>query len=590
MADYVPVYSRRERRFRNLGKILFVATVILVVCLIMSIKVSIIDNDFQFDWVEMENNQDEQLSGLLLTPNDAPDAGAPAVIITHDIGGHKEQNNRLSFEMAREGYVVLALDLRDHGRSRGYTTFNDYYEGEAWDIIAAYDYLAEEVSKVDPERIAVVGDGFGGAACLMANNILLLERNVTLAAVVVWAPPIDMTPLYNSNWDEIEPFTDRRMSDVEWNSSEDRNDRSIVYHMTAPNWDPNKVYIIYGGQDEKIPDDQFGPMVEKAELFQMADLGHDLSEDKRVLEFTIDYIARRLEVTPRVEYDFNYEEVETVNRLVHASTFAVMIIAFMMVYEVLVMKKTSRSFIPQFSKEVKPIFVGVATLIDIVAYVAISYAVGSLYNIFTGDPFMDILPAARFYYTMVWATALLIGFGMLIWYIWSFWMPRDEERTIETCGNLRGIVSGMMALIVVIINFFIGQILLFGPNYPKGYEFVIVAIICFGFFLGHELWMRKLLHMKIQNLLSNLFLRHRLPYQLSFFGIMYGLYALLTLVMLWNIGRDHFDVDFQTVYFLFVTVIGLGSTIIYHRSNSIMASVTYSAIMAPWLLNIAHHL
>jgi len=589
VADYVPVYSRRERRFRNLGKILFIAVTILVVCLIVSIKVSIIDNDFQFEWVTLENDQDEQLSGLLLKPNDAPEAGLPAVIVTHDLGGHKEQNNRLSFELAREGYVVLALDLRDHGRSRGYTTFNDYFVGEAYDIIAAYEYLAQDVDKVDPERIAVVGDGFGGAACLMANNILL-ERNVTLAAVVAWAPPIDITLLFNDNWDEIEPYTDRRISDVEWNSSEDRNERSVVAHMDAPNWDPERVYIIYGGQDKKIPDVQFGPMVEKAELFQMADLGHDLSEDKRVLEFTIDYLSRKLEMTPRVDYDFNYEEVETVNRLVHASSFAVMIFAFMMVYEVLVMKKTSRSYIPQFSKQVKPRFVGVATIIDIVAYVAIAYSIGRLYDILTGDPFMEILPAARFYYTLVWAAALLIGFGMLVWYIWSFWMPRDDDMTIETCGNLRGIVSGLMALIVIIINFFLGQILLFGPNYPKSYEFFAVALISFGFFLGHELWIRKLLHMKIQHLLSNLFLRHRLPYHLTFFGIMYGLYALLTLVMLWNIGREHFDVDFETVYFLMVTVIGLGSTIIYHRSNSILASVTYSAIMSPWLLTIAHHL
>ncbi len=589
MADYVPVYSRRERRFRNLGKILFIAMAILVVCLIMSIKVSVIDNDFQFEWVELENDQGEPLSGLLLTPNDAPETGASAVIITHDLGGHKEQNNRLSFELAREGFVVLALDLRDHGRSRGYTTFNDYYEGEAYDIIAAYYFLAQDISKVDPERIAVVGDGFGGAACLMANNILL-ERNITLAAVVAWAPPIDMTPLYNDNWDEIEPFIDRRIGDVVWTQMEERNNRSIVAHMDAPNWDPNKVYIIYGGQDKKIPDSQFGPMVEKAELFQMADLGHDLSEDQRVLEFTIDYLYRRLEVTPRVDYAFNYEEVESVNRLVHASSFAVMVFAFMMVYEVLVMKKTSRSYIPQFSKQIKPIFMGVATIIDIVAYVAIASIVGRLYSVLTDNPFMDILPAARFYYTLMWASALMIGFGMLVWYIWSFWMPRDDELTVETCGNLRGILSGMIALIIIIINFFLGQVLLFGPNYPKGYEFLIVALISFGFFMGHELWMRKLLHMKIKGLLSRLFLRHRLPYHLTFFGIMYGLYALLILVMMWNVGREHFDVDFQTVYFLMVTVIGLGSTIIYHRSNSLMASVTYSAIMAPWLLNIAHHL
>jgi membrane protease YdiL (CAAX protease family) len=71
---------------------------------------------------------------------------------------------------------------------------------------------------------------------------------------------------------------------------------------------------------------------------------------------------------------------------------------------------------------------------------------------------------------------------------------------------------------------------------------------------------------------------------------MYGFYALLTLVMLWNLGRDHFDVDFMTVYLLFISVIGLVSTLIYHRSKSILASVTYSTVIGPWLLAYAHHL
>ncbi len=589
MADYVPVYSRRERRFRNLGKVLFIAVVLLVVCLIMSIKVSVLDNDYQWKWVELENNEGEQLSALLLTPNDISAGNASAVIVTHDLGGNKEQHNRLSFELARQGFVVLALDLRDHGRSRGQTTFNDYSTGEAYDIIAAYEYLAYEVDAVNPERIGVVGDGFGGAAALMANNILL-EQNITLGAVVAWAPPIDITPLYFDNWDEIEPYTDRRVSDVDWKRSEDRDNRSVRTNTYADNWDKDRVYIIYGGQDKKVPQSQFGVMQEKAELFQMADLGHDLSEDQRVLEFTIDYLCRRLDKTPLVDFDFNYEEVETVNTLVHVTTFSVMILAFLMVYEVLVMKKASRSYIPQFSKEVKPRLLGVGAMMDIVFYVAIAYAVGGLSNILTGDPFMDILPAAKFYMILLWAGALLLGFGMLIWWGWSFWMPRDDDRTDETCGNLRGIVSGLFALLIVAINILFGQIILTGPNYPKGFEFILVAIFCFIFFLGHELWMRKLLHMKVHGLLAHLFLRHRLPYHLTQFGIMFGLYALLSLVMLWNIGRDHFDVDFTSVYIMMVLVVGLGTTIIFQRSKSIMATVTYSAVIAPWLLNIAHHL
>jgi hypothetical protein len=147
-----------------------------------------------------------------------------------------------------------------------------------------------------------------------------------------------------------------------------------------------------------------------------------------------------------------------------------------------------------------------------------------------------------------------------------------------------------MALIVIVINILIGQIILTGTNYPKGYEFILVVVFCFVFFLGHELWMRKLLQMKVTALLSHLFMRKRLPYQLTQFGIMYGLYALLSLVMLWNLGQVHFDEDFREVYLLMVLTVGLGSTIIFQRSKSIMATVTYSTVIASWLLNLAHHL
>jgi uncharacterized membrane protein len=60
--------------------------------------------------------------------------------------------------------------------------------------------------------------------------------------------------------------------------------------------------------------------------------------------------------------------------------------------------------------------------------------------------------------------------------------------------------------------------------------------------------------------------------------------------MLYNLGAEHFDVDFGTMYLLFIVVIGTVSTIIYHRSKSVLASTTYSAIIGVWLLNLAHHL
>jgi dienelactone hydrolase len=589
VADYVPVYSRRERRFRNLGKILFIAVVMLVLSLMASMYFSILENEYQWEWVDLENEQGDTLNGLLLTPNDTPEGGAPAVVLTHDLGGYKEQHNDLAFELARHGFVVLSVDLRDHGRSRGTTTYGDYYEGEPYDIIAAYNYLAIEADGVDPNRIALVGDGFGGTACLMANNILL-ERDKTVAAVVAWAPPMDIITLRATNWDEIQPYIDRRMGDADFDFDPDRINRSAKLHMDHANWTAGDVYIIYGGRDEKVPPDQFDDLSNKAELYMMAEKGHDLSDDQRVLEFTIDFLYRQLDHSPRIKYAFNSDTVQTVNMAVHASSVAVMIFAFLMVYEVLVMKKTSRSYVAQFSRDIKPMFIGVATLIDIVAYVGISTGVGALYNFFSGEYLVEVLPAARFYTTVFWAGALMLGFGMLIWYIWSYWMPRDEDRTEETSGNLRGIAVGLFAFVIIVINYLLGQVLLYGPNYPKTPAVLLAAALVFVFFLGHELWMRKMLYMKVNALLSQFFLRHRLPYQLSLYGVMMGLYALLSWVMLYNLGAEHFDVDFGTMYLLFIVVIGTVSTIIYHRSKSVLASTTYSAIIGVWLLNLAHHL
>ncbi len=590
MAEYVPVYSRRERRFRNLGKVLFVAIVMLIISLMASLYFSIMENEFQWDWVELENEQGETLNALMLTPNDVPNGGAPGVIITHDMGGNKEQHNNLAFELARHGFVVLSLDMRDHGRSHGTSTYCDYYDGEPYDVIAAYEYLAYEASNVDSNRIGIVGDGFGGTACLMAYNILLGE-NETVQAVVAWGPPMDIHYLYSENWDEIEPYLDRRAGDVDFRVSSERDNRSANLHMNDPNWSAGDVYIIYGGKDKKVPTVQFDNLRDWAELYMLTEVGHDLSEDEDVLEFTIDFLYRKLDHSPRTEFAFNYGTVESANLAVHASSVAVMVFAFLTVYEVLVMKKTSRSYVAQFSRKVKPMFIGLATLIDIVAYVAISMLVGAFYEFIANeDIFAGFLPAPQFYATTLAAGIFTLIFGMLIWYIWSYWLPRDEERTEETCGNLRGIAAGMFAFIIIIINYIFGQVLLYGPNYPKEPSFLLAAAAVFVFFLGHELWMRKMLYMKINALLSMFFLRHRLPYHLSLFGAMMGIYALLSWVMLYNLGGQHFDVDFGTVYTLFVLGIGTVATIIYQRSKSILASTTYSALIGVWLLNLAHHL
>jgi dienelactone hydrolase len=494
VAEYVPVYSRRERRFRNLAKIVFIAAVVLVVFFILSFKVTVIDNDIEWDWVELKNNEDEKLSALLISPQDVPQGGAPAVIVTHDFGGNKKDMNRLSLELARHGFIVMAVDMRDHGGSHGLTTYGEYSTGEPNDIVAAYDYLVEEAPNVDPDRIGIVGDGFGGAMSIMATNILI-EQDKPVAATIAWAPPMDITGLFNDNWDEIERYVERRNGEVDWKYAEDRDNRSAVLHMDAENWTASNVYIIYGQLDEQIPLAQFNNLQDKAELYEVVSVEHALSESDEVLEFTIDFLYRKLNKSPRMEIDFNYEEVETYNSLVHASSIGLMILAFLMVYEALVMRKSARSYISMLSRDIKPMFTGVAVLIDIVGYVAIAWVSNWVYENAREDMFMEIIPASQFYVAIIFAAAILIVGGIILWWTWTQWMARDESRTEETCGNLRGIAAGCLAFLIILINYIFGQILLFGPNYPKDLTVLLVVAFFFGFFLGHELWIRKLIQL-----------------------------------------------------------------------------------------------
>ncbi len=59
-----------------------------------------------------------QLSGLLYMPKDASkDAPRPAVIVTHGYLNSAEMQDANAIELSRRGYVVLALDMYDHGHS-----------------------------------------------------------------------------------------------------------------------------------------------------------------------------------------------------------------------------------------------------------------------------------------------------------------------------------------------------------------------------------------------------------------------------------------------------------------------------------------
>ncbi len=603
LAELERFMTRRERRLRRLGMALLISVLILSGLFLWSYKTTIWDNEMANpDWVEFKNPEGDKLSGLLLKPTDIPVEGAPAVIVVHDLTGHKEQLNRLSFELVRHGYIVLAVDLRDHGRSGGVTTYGDVANGgEAYDVVAAYERLLREAD-VNAARVGLVGDGFGGAQALLAAN-LLIEQGKNVTAVVVWGVPLNITTIvtdgkYEEYWRNVQLYLDRRAGEVDWSYDEDLRNRTVDLHLGAANWSAESVYLIYGEMDDLVPSAQFTDRDDIGEPNAMSGLDHELSENPDVIKATIVFLRSRLAPSsPMVEISSNYDLVSDLNWALNIMNVVVMVLTFLTVYEGAVMKKTSRSYIPELSKANGLMKLGVYTLFDIVVYTGIGLSSGWFYsskgaNLFMlqeGQEMVPFMAAGSFFTMMVLAGALLTIVGFTFWYLEARIFKKDEERTEESCGNLRGIGLALIAFAIIIINFLFGQLLLTGANYPKELVYLLPTLIMFAFFLGHELWMRKLIHPKINAMLGALFIRRRWPFQLVFFGIMYALYCALMLIMLGSVGKAVWGPDFMKVYGTLVLAIGLVATIIYHRSRSILASVTYSTIMAPWLLNLLYH-
>ena len=103
-----------------------------------------------------------QLSGLLYLPADATAQDpAPAVLLSHGYINTREMQSAFAIELARRGFVVLAMDMSGHGYSQGTVGAN------AFGGPAAFAYL-QGLPMVDEANIGMAGHSLGGAPILFA--------------------------------------------------------------------------------------------------------------------------------------------------------------------------------------------------------------------------------------------------------------------------------------------------------------------------------------------------------------------------------------------------------------------------------------
>ena len=114
------------------------------------------------------------LSGLLYMPKDASESNPrPAVIVTHGYLNSAEMQDANAIELSRRGYVVLALDMYDHGHSAGNEKntggFTTFWPRALYDA-AQYMYDQKYVLKDEAGNgiIGVTGHSMGGFSSSMA--------------------------------------------------------------------------------------------------------------------------------------------------------------------------------------------------------------------------------------------------------------------------------------------------------------------------------------------------------------------------------------------------------------------------------------
>lgn len=163
----------------------FWIAIALVLCLIGSIGASRIQScggKVTVKELSWESPAGYLLSGILYRPQSATaENKAPAVVTVEGWYNNKEMQDLYSIELARRGYVVIALDMHGHGNTEA-TGQANLYDG-AVGVDGAVQLIAS-LPYVDTTRIGVTGHSSGGTAANMAVEIDNSRETPLIAAVL----------------------------------------------------------------------------------------------------------------------------------------------------------------------------------------------------------------------------------------------------------------------------------------------------------------------------------------------------------------------------------------------------------------------
>jgi len=130
--------------------------------------------------LQWETSLGVKMSGLLFVPKNATaESPAPAIVLSHGMFNNKEMQDLNYVELARRGYVVLAIDMFSHGNSENVSDMGQIMSSpyEAVKMLATVNY-------VDSTRIGLTGHSFGSISSSYAAVADNFAEKQLIAAVL----------------------------------------------------------------------------------------------------------------------------------------------------------------------------------------------------------------------------------------------------------------------------------------------------------------------------------------------------------------------------------------------------------------------
>ena len=123
-----------------------------------------------------------EMEALLYTPKSCENKKCPVIVTTHGYLNSKEMQDAPAIELSKRGYIVVALDMYDHGGSTWDTpgTFA-FFPTSLWDAVKwVYDQEFTLKDENGNAMVAVSGHSMGGFSTEMA--VYIDERNYKTTA------------------------------------------------------------------------------------------------------------------------------------------------------------------------------------------------------------------------------------------------------------------------------------------------------------------------------------------------------------------------------------------------------------------------